>query len=111
MGGDPVSLHQILSLGAALQVGGPILAVLVIWYFGDKSRERDLKAYREDTNKILSSYQADMLAMRQMYDNNVLLVKNYQALCGDLKEIVMINSKGFQSLDDSIKRKCAALRD
>jgi hypothetical protein len=49
--------------------------------------------------------------MRQMYENNVMLVKNYQILCGDLKDIVILNSKGFQALDDSIKRKCSALRN
>lgn len=108
---EPVTLQQIFSLGAALQVGGPILAVLVLWYFGDKSRERDLRSYREDTKMILAAYQSDMVAMRQMYDNNVLLVKNYQSLCGDLKDIVILNSKGFQQLADDIKRKCAALRD
>ncbi|MCL4500446.1 MAG: hypothetical protein M1438_01155 [Deltaproteobacteria bacterium] len=115
-------------LGPALGLGIPGI-LFVVWYFDGKARDRDAKerekdgqkyredmmamitAYREDTKNILAAYQGDMLAMRQMYENNVLLVKNYQTLCGDLKDIVILNSKGFQALDDSIKRKCAALKD
>jgi len=97
---DPVSLHQIISLGAALQVGGPILAVLVIWWVD-----------RRDIQKILAFYREDMQDMRRMYESNVVLVKGYQALCGDLKDIVILNSTGFQKLADDLKRKCAALKD
>lgn len=142
--GDPISIHQILSLGAALQIGGPILAVLVIWFFGQKAQDKALLAYREDTKTILSDlgvevlklqdahrgevlklqmnhqeqvrgiladYKADMVEQRRMYDNNVLLVKDTQDLCRNLKDIVILNSTGFQKLDDDINRKCAALKD
>jgi len=97
---DPVSIHQIISLGAALQIGGPILAVLVIWWVD-----------RRDIQKILSFYREDMQDMRRMYESNVILVRSYQALSGDLKDIVILNSTAFQKLDSDLNRKCAALKD
>ena len=97
---DPVSLHQIISLGAALQIGGPILAVMIIWWVD-----------RRDIQRILALYREDMQDMRRMYESNVILVRSYQALSGDLKDIVILNSTAFQRLDDDLKRKCAALKD
>lgn len=108
-------------LGPALGLGLPGL-LFVVWYFDGKARDRDAKkyektitdmilAYREDTQKILNSYREDTQTMRVMYESNVVLVKSYQVLCGDLKDIVILNSMGFQKLADDLKRKCAALKD
>lgn len=105
---EPFGLQSVLLILKEFGIPG---LVLILWFLSMKSQNKMLDAYREDTSKTLSAYQADLLTVRQMYDNNVLLVKNYQELCGDLKDIVILNSKGFQSLDDSIKRKCVALKD
>ncbi|MBI4642489.1 MAG: hypothetical protein HY743_01840 [Deltaproteobacteria bacterium] len=67
--------------------------------------------HQEQVRAILADYKADMVEQRRRYDNNVLLVKNYQELCSNLKDIVILNSSGFQKLADDINRKCAALRE
>ena len=111
-------------LGPALGLGLPGLFFLV-WYFDGKARDRDarkyrddmttiLNAYREDTKNmlvafqtetraILAAYQADMMAQRQMYENNVILVKAYEALSKDLREIVMLNTSQFQVLSYNVE--------
>ncbi len=88
-------------LGPALGLGVPGI-VLILWYFGEKSRERDLKAYREDTQKILAAYREDVQAVRQMYESNVTLVKSYEALAGSLKDIVVLNTQSVQRQCDLI---------
>lgn len=67
--------------------------------------------HQEQVRSILADYKADMFEQRRMYDNNVILVKDYQDLCRNLKDIVILNSTGFQKLDDDINRKCMALKD
>jgi hypothetical protein len=105
---EQIGLTHILAIIKEFGIPG---LILLLWYLTMKSTNAALDAYRDDTNKILGAYKEDVQAMRQMYENNIMLVKSYQALCGDLKDIVILNSKGFQALDDSIKRKCAALRE
>jgi hypothetical protein len=105
---EPFGLQSVLLIVKEFGIPG---LVLILWYLSMKSQGKMLDSYRADTETILAGYKADLQTVRQMYENNVMLVKNYQALCGDLKDIVILNSKGFQALDDSIKRKCAALRD
>lgn len=77
--------------------------ILLIWWLDQKSQGRMLTAYREDTKKILAAYKEDMAAQRAMYESNVVLVKQYGALCGDLKEIVMLNAGQFQVLNKNIE--------
>lgn len=67
--------------------------------------------HQEQVRAILADYKADMTEQRRMYDNNVILVRDYQEICRNLKDIVILNSTGFQKLDDDINRKCAALKE
>lgn len=85
-------------LGPALGLGMPGI-ILILWYFGDKARERELKAYRDDTQKILMAYKDDVQAVRQMYESNVTLVKTYESLAASLKDIVVLNT-------EAVTRQC-----
>jgi len=66
--------------------------VLLLWWMGEKSHQRTLSAYREDTQE-----------MRRMYESNVRLVEKYEALSTDLREVVMVNTQTFSELTDAIK--------
>jgi len=88
-------------LGPAIGLGLPGI-ILILWYFGDRARERELRAYREDTNKILSAYKDDVQAIRHMYESNVVLVKGYEALAGSLKDIVVLNTQAITRQCDLI---------
>jgi len=88
-------------LGPAIGLGLPGI-ILVLWYFGDKARERELKAYREDTQKILTTYKDDVQAIKAMYESNVALVKTYESLAGSLKDIVVLNTQAITRQCDLI---------
>ena len=76
--------------------------ILLIWWLDQKNQSRILTAYREDTQKALRNYKDDTNAQKVMYDNNIALVKQYNHLCGDLKEVVMLNAGQFQELNNNI---------
>lgn len=77
-------------LPAIKELGLPAI-IFIVWYFSERSHDRTLEQYRADMNEL-----------RQMYQNNVDLVKAYQMLATDLKDIVILNSQGYQRLSDEI---------
>ena len=128
---DPVSLHQIVSLGAALQIGGPILAVLVIWWVDRRDIQKILKhnqdnlekvlkenaaqlvIYREDTQRILKQFEDYLNKVVQMYRDNVELVKNYHLVAADFREVVVSNSQICANLNNVITHNlfCPLVRE
>ena len=66
-------------------------AIFVIWWFNYKQ-----------TSKILAAYQKDMAEMRQMYERNVDLVRSYESLAGDLKDVIMMSTQTLTRLNDGI---------
>jgi hypothetical protein len=97
---EQLGLEYLLKLVKEFGLPGMIL---LIWWLDQKSQSRMLSAYREDTKRILMSYKEDMATQRVMYDSNVVLVKQYGELCGNLKEIVMLNAGQFQVLNKNIE--------
>lgn len=101
-----LTFKQILDVVGAFGVPG---IVLIIWWLSDKSANRTMAEYRA----LLDQYRTDMAKeacrhdcaiqeMRQMYENNVELVKNYLRLAGDLKDIIIINTQKWQETHDKI---------
>ena len=43
------------------------------------------------------------LAQKQMYDDNVTLVENYQGISKDFKEMLIMNTQATQQMTDAIK--------
>ena len=116
---DPITIHQIIGLGAALQIGGPILAVLVIWWFDRRDIQKILRqdqeqltAYREDTQKILKQFEEYLKTVVQMYSNNADLVKNYHKVSVDFREVVIANTEICATLNKAIEhnRFCPVVR-
>jgi ABC-type transporter Mla subunit MlaD len=106
---DPISLSHIFTLGAALQIGGPILAVMLIWWVDRRDiskilrqNQEQLNSYRDDTNRILKQLEDYLRTAVQMYNDNVELVKNYQKVAGDFREVVVSNSTICANLNNAI---------
>ncbi|MCE5335241.1 MAG: hypothetical protein LLG06_11720 [Desulfobacteraceae bacterium] len=78
--------------------------VLILWYLSDKSHERTLAQYREDTTQQRKTYEDGLKEVREMYEHNVLLVKDYQSLSRDLKDIIVMNTQTLTRLSDDINR-------
>lgn len=82
------SIHAVLKVAAEFGLVG---VVLVMWWM-DSNRIR----------KILDQYKDDMSEMRQMYKNNTSLVKGYEGVANDLKEVVIMNTQAWQKTVDAI---------
>ena len=86
---DGVSILDLV-LKVAANLGLPGI-VLLIWYFSDKDNKATLTQYRED-----------MIEIRQMYVNNVELVKGYQGLAEGLQSLIVLNTQTITRLCDKI---------
>jgi len=85
---DGLSLQSLL--GVAEKFGLPGL-LLVLWYFDQRK-----------TDKILVAYRQDMEEQREMYENNARLCESYMDVTKDLRDIVIMNTQGYQRMDDKI---------
>ena len=73
---------------------GPVTVILVLGYLG-----------KLQIDKTLSQYREDMLEQRKMYESNVELVKRYQDLAGDLKDVITLNTRVMTQLVDRIEKE------
>lgn len=87
---DSLSIH---SLWDIFRIFGPFGLVTVIWYI-------DMKTIRG----VLDSYKDDMAEIRRMYENNTELVKGYEYLSGDLKDLIVMNTQCLTRLSDEIQQ-------
>jgi hypothetical protein len=117
---DPISLHQIVTLGAALQIGGPILAVMLIWWVDRRDiakilmqNQAQLTGYREDTQKILKQFEDYLKTVVDMYNSNADLVKSYNHIAADFREVVVSNSTICANLSNAISHNlfCPLVRE
>jgi len=66
--------------------------VIFLWWLDSK------KVYR-----ILDQYKNDMDEQRLMYEKNVSLVKGYQGLATDLKDVVILNTQAMTKIAERMK--------
>lgn len=104
-----LGLQYALDIIKALGLPG---IIFIIWWMDQKAQTRMLNAYREDTKKTLAQYHDDMVAMRQMYDSNVILVKQYGDLCTNLREIVVVNTAQMANMNNLVENNlfCPLMR-
>lgn len=116
---DPI-VHSVITLGAALQIGGPILAVLVIWWIDRrdiakilKQNQEQLAFYRDDTKKILEQNEKQFNSVVQMYQSNADLVKSYHKVSSDYREVVVANTTICANLNNAITHNlfCPLVRE
>lgn len=79
-------------LFALIKEFGIVGLVIILWWVDSK------KVY-----KILDRYKADVTEARRMYESNVKLVRAYESVAGDLKDIVVMNTQALTKLNDNIK--------
>jgi hypothetical protein len=53
----------------------------------------------------MDRYAADMKEMRDMYLTNASLVKRYEEVAGDLREVVILNTQAMTRLVDRIDKE------
>ena len=84
---------------------GPIGLVLILGFFAQREIEKKTTKYESQITVILAQYQKDMLEQRKMYEDNVELVKQYQSLAGDLKDIIVMNTTALTRLVEKIEKE------
>jgi hypothetical protein len=84
---DGVAIPTVNLLIEIARIFGLPGLIVLIWYF-------DMRNLR----RILDKYEADVHEARQMYNNNVILVKSYQSLAQDLKDVVVMNTQAITQL-------------
>ena len=88
-------MDQIAGIGTIweiLKAWGPFGIVLVIWWYDSRAMRELIAVYREDTESL-----------RRMYENNAILVKNYEKLAGDLQDVVIMNTQATTRLGQAIE--------
>ena len=86
---EGLSLSVLLEIFKSFGFAG---IVVVIWWIDSKNIRKILESYREDTR-----------AAEQRYEYNVRLVKHYEDLATDLKDVVMMNTQAMTQNYQAIK--------
>ncbi len=83
---------------------GPFGIVLILWWC-DMRRLHDMETKHEKkVTEILTQHEDYMKETRQMYENNVLLVQNYERIAGELKDIIVMNTQAITMLNTNIEQ-------
>ncbi len=98
---DQLALDLAVKLASSFGIPG---IIFVVWYFSERSHERTIQAYREDTLRQQKVFQDGLAEVRRMYEDNADLVKAYASLASDQKDVLIMNAQGFARLSDQIDR-------
>ena len=80
------------------------LGVLVVVWWTDRKQLREQHDYNEKQLKsVLERYESDMRELRNMYENNASLVRGYESVAGDLKEVVIMNTQAVTQMCAEMK--------
>lgn len=83
---------ELIGLYKILADFGILGLVIFLWWLDSR------KVYR-----ILDQYKHDMDEQRRMYEKNVSLVKGYEFLAGNLKDVVTLNIQVMTKLAERLK--------
>jgi hypothetical protein len=82
---------------------GTLGVLMVVWWTDRKQLKEQHETNKTEIALVLARYAQDMADMRGMYESNVKLVKNYESVAGDLKEVVIMNTQAVTQLCGDIK--------
>ena len=106
---DPATIvtsgHSYMKILETVLNLGPVGLILVFWYFGQQKIDEVQRRADERAQGVMDRYATDMQEMRDMYVTNAALVKRYEELAGDLKEVVTLNTQAMTRLVDRIDRE------
>jgi len=93
-------------------LGMPGMAV-VFWYVDQRRTDKLMAEHKKDLAQVLERYSKDMAKVTRYYEDNVLLVKGYERLAGDLAGIIHLNTQAQTHLVESIRNNmfCPAIRE
>jgi hypothetical protein len=74
-----------------LQTVGPIGLLLYIYW----SDQRTIRRIQEDASKQFQE-------MKAMYESNVVLVKNYEKIAGDMASLLTLNTQHMTRVEEKI---------
>lgn len=81
---------------------GVLGLIIFLWWYDNRQIRKIIAEHKEDLSAILGRYENDMAETREMYKNNVELVKDYKSIAGDLKEVVVLNIRECTKMKSSI---------
>ena len=95
---EVVKLLPFLGSGA----GG---VMLIIWFLSERTNRATLAAnnatmltYREDTRLQALAHEKALAEVRQMYRDNVELVRSYQKIAEGLQDLIIMNTQTIATL-------------
>lgn len=91
-------------LAEVLKSYGPYGLVIAFLWFEVRGNRRDHIAHQQQVDKILKMYATNMDEMRRMYESNVVLVRGYESLAKDLKDVVIMNTTAVTRMCDEIRQ-------
>jgi len=115
-------LSALGTLASIFKSYGPWGMFLAIWYFETRfnrkivNQNHEITAkliakYREDTMKILSDHKQFMVDQKEYmkeiqrnYESNVKLVRFYEVLATQLKDVVTLNTQAMTRISDDVNR-------
>lgn len=112
MGGALIGGLTLPAIVTIVTVLGPMGLVLIMWYVDHRRYERDRTEHKADMVSVLERYDKDMRTVTRFYEDNVVLVKGYAALAGDLSTIIHLNTQVQTQLAEKISNNmfCPAVR-
>lgn len=125
---DGLSLTVILPIISTLGLPG---LVLIFWYVDHRRYEDEKQLQAERDARRTAQHQAEITAMREqfaslatihekrfesvvrMYEDNVLLVKGWERVAGDLSNIIHVSTQVSTRLVEKIENNmnCPVIRD
>ena len=90
LGSDAITTAMLIAMGKEFGLPG---VILVLWFLTNRTNQR-----------MMLQYHDDVLEMRRMYENNVSLVKKYESLATDLKDIIVMNTQVLTKCCEDIEK-------
>lgn len=102
-----------------IQVLGLPGLIFIIWHFDNKRFDKMREEYKDHIGQILGQYRDDVSEIKQLYEANVGLVRNYEygvrqweKLDGELAGIITLNTQILTRLVEKVdnNRFCPVVR-
>lgn len=85
---------------------GPIGLVMVMAWLWKQQVDAVIRKWQEESNALMRLYRDDTMEQRKMYENNVELVKRYEACARDMKDVIVLVAQNLQQLNDNMRKEC-----
>jgi len=96
-----IGLKTVIDILAQFGWGG---IITLIWWVDSKRLADQQRQHQADIAKLFAKYNSDMTEVRQMYADNVELVRNYHGVASDLHDVVVLNAQVMQQLVSDIEK-------